>query len=401
MKRIFFALVFTVLTLSSLRAQEPGIEFIENKPWQEILALSATSDKLIFLDCYTTWCGPCKAMAKDVFPLPEVGAFMNARFVNVKQDMEKGEGIDLNKKYKKYIPGYPTYLLINAKGEVVHQVSGYNAADKFIAKINDGLEQRSWIALTVKYEGGERSFEFLQTYLKVLEDAYQKDKIDQVTSEMLRRLTLPVITENEAAYKMFRKYWKDAEDPLLAAVLSSPGVYRKYKDPEKEINEWAGRLYKTAVDSYVKNSTAAPEIYDRTKAAKLIEELRRLGVSGRENMISLLLLSEAVMDKNGNRFIQLYNAATEFGLLSYEKRNVSTWVRRLAEQTSDKKLLAKYLACAAISDNDRLLSFDELRNYAFVLEKTGDKTSAQKYYKKADQEEAAFKERFKGMFDNK
>lgn len=47
---------------------------------------------MVFMDCYTSWCGPCKMMAQEVFSREDVGQFMNTRFVNVKLDMEKGEG---------------------------------------------------------------------------------------------------------------------------------------------------------------------------------------------------------------------------------------------------------------------------------------------------------------------
>ena len=56
--------------------------------------------KMVFIDSYTSWCGPCKIMAKEVLPLKEVGDFLNERFVCVKYDMEKGEGPEIAKKYR-------------------------------------------------------------------------------------------------------------------------------------------------------------------------------------------------------------------------------------------------------------------------------------------------------------
>src|SRR3989339_1430915 len=108
MKKI---LIFTALIcVFSNSFAQVGIEFNLTSTWPELLKLSASTNKLIFLDCYTTWCGPCKGMAKDVFPDKVVGDFMNKTFICTSRDMEKGEGIELNKTYKAYIPGYPTYL---------------------------------------------------------------------------------------------------------------------------------------------------------------------------------------------------------------------------------------------------------------------------------------------------
>jgi len=39
-----------------------GMTFVE-KPFDELLALAKKEDKVIFIDAYTTWCGPCKMMA--------------------------------------------------------------------------------------------------------------------------------------------------------------------------------------------------------------------------------------------------------------------------------------------------------------------------------------------------
>ena len=91
------SLTFLILTMwfnTTLSAQETtkGISFHDNKPWKEILQLAKKENKLIFMDCYTSWCGPCKALAKNVFTQEKVGDFFNPRFINVKYDMEKGDG---------------------------------------------------------------------------------------------------------------------------------------------------------------------------------------------------------------------------------------------------------------------------------------------------------------------
>ena len=75
-----------------------GIEFMDNEPWSKVLQRAKEQNRLIFMDCYTVWCGPCKGLAQDVFPQKQVGDFFNAHFVNVKYDMEKGEGPELAKK---------------------------------------------------------------------------------------------------------------------------------------------------------------------------------------------------------------------------------------------------------------------------------------------------------------
>ncbi|MFN4256425.1 MAG: thioredoxin family protein, partial [Saprospiraceae bacterium] len=88
MKRLLFpTLLFCLPTL--LAAQ--GMNF-EHGTWAEVLAKAKAENKPIFMDAYTVWCGPCKMMSNQTFPDAKVAELFNARFVNVKVDMEKGEG---------------------------------------------------------------------------------------------------------------------------------------------------------------------------------------------------------------------------------------------------------------------------------------------------------------------
>jgi thioredoxin-related protein len=119
MKKILTAFL---IILSVLSFAQEGIKF-ETSDFKTILAKAKKENKLIFLDAYTTWCGPCKLMAKNIFTLKSVGDHYNANFVNAKIDMEKGEGIDIAKKYD--VKVFPTYLFIDGNGELVHRTVGY------------------------------------------------------------------------------------------------------------------------------------------------------------------------------------------------------------------------------------------------------------------------------------
>jgi thiol:disulfide interchange protein len=103
MKKIINYILSTILLFATLphlvNAQEKtGIHF-EEKSFTDILKKSAQSNKLVFVDAYTSWCIPCKWMDKNVFVNDTISTFYNTNFVNFKQDMEKGEGPDLKKKY--------------------------------------------------------------------------------------------------------------------------------------------------------------------------------------------------------------------------------------------------------------------------------------------------------------
>jgi thiol-disulfide isomerase/thioredoxin len=154
-----------VLAINIGIAQDSGIQF-SDKTWNEILVEAKESNKLIFMDAYTTWCGPCKIMSKKVFPLEEVGEFYNDNFINVKRDMEKGEGVELAVLYK--VAAYPTLLYIDGDGKLVHRGVGYQAAPDLIQLGQDASNPATQLStLDKKYANGDKSPEFLKIYLKI------------------------------------------------------------------------------------------------------------------------------------------------------------------------------------------------------------------------------------------
>lgn len=105
MKKILI-LCLIVCSLSRLEAQEQGVQFQE-LTFQEALNKAKTENKLVFVDCYTSWCGPCKYMLNNVFVSSGGGCvFQPEHFVNVKYDMEQGEGRYLNGRF--HVRSYPT-----------------------------------------------------------------------------------------------------------------------------------------------------------------------------------------------------------------------------------------------------------------------------------------------------
>lgn len=103
-------IVFNSLSVINVFAQKEGVHF-ELLTFDEAVTVAKLSDKLLFIDCYTDWCGPCKKLDKDFFPNKEIGDFYNHHFVNIKMNMETSEGSEIAKVYG--IQSYPTLLFIN------------------------------------------------------------------------------------------------------------------------------------------------------------------------------------------------------------------------------------------------------------------------------------------------
>lgn len=180
MKIPFLIALIGLSALSSLRAE--GIRFFEGT-WDEAVAEAKRLDRIIFVDAYAVWCGPCKKMAAEVFPDDKVGEFYNKNFVNLKLDAEKGEGLKFRDKYP--ISAFPTLFYIDYTGEVVQQVKGAQQIDGFIELGKKALTRidRSQQYVTA-YESGDRDPELVLNYVRALNKA-GKSSI-KISNEYLR-----------------------------------------------------------------------------------------------------------------------------------------------------------------------------------------------------------------------
>ena len=122
-------LIFALLILSTTLV-DAEIKFLANPTWTTVLAQAKKENKIIFFDAYATWCGPCKQMDSETYTNEAVADFYNANFINVKYDMEKGEGLQLADRY--YIASYPNLVFISPDGEMLHKGVGFMPASDFL-----------------------------------------------------------------------------------------------------------------------------------------------------------------------------------------------------------------------------------------------------------------------------
>lgn len=108
---------------------EKGIQFWE-KDWSSALKEAKAKKKLIFLDAYASWCGPCKLLKKNTFTDDKAGKFFNEAFINVAMDMEKGEGPDIGAKYG--VNAFPTLIITDADGNLITYTQGYITPEQLI-----------------------------------------------------------------------------------------------------------------------------------------------------------------------------------------------------------------------------------------------------------------------------
>lgn len=165
-------LILTILALSLWFGQgfAQGIAF-EHATFEEALAKAKAEDKLVFIDFYTDWCGPCKQMAKFTFTDPTVGDYYNKHFINLKLNAEKG-GRPQAVKYG--VHSYPTTIFLDGEGNVVVKQSGSKSTNAFLKMGRTAIEaQNSGLGideLKKEYPNRLNDEDFLKVYIKALKE---------------------------------------------------------------------------------------------------------------------------------------------------------------------------------------------------------------------------------------
>lgn len=135
--------IVLLLLCSSLNTSaQVGIHFEQNLTWKEIKDKAKAENKYIFVDCFATWCGPCKVMDKEVYSLKEVGDYYNSHFISVKVQMDKTlnddtlvkswYGIAASLESFFSVSAYPTFLFFSPNGNPAHKVTASANALRFI-----------------------------------------------------------------------------------------------------------------------------------------------------------------------------------------------------------------------------------------------------------------------------
>jgi len=227
MKPLFLILgLFPLLSI----AQSEGIKFESNLSWNDIITKAKNENKHIFVDCYTTWCAPCKYMSQEVFTQKSVGDFFNNKFINVSVQMDRTPKDPMNIKEwyvaadsigSKYgISVYPTYLILSPNGEVLDRFVGRFEESDFIARANDALiPEKQYYTLINHYKDHIKDSIFLGNALKAamqLSDLSSAQSISEYyfasisDSFSLANLKMLMRTNISASGQIFRFFLRNA-----------------------------------------------------------------------------------------------------------------------------------------------------------------------------------------------
>lgn len=215
-------LIISIFAISfTANSADRGIKFFKGT-YAEAIAQAKKEKKQIFIDFFTEWCGPCLTMAETIFVLPEVAEVYNSKFINLKIDAEKGEGIELAKKFG--VRSYPSYIFVNpATGEMSHRSGGNKPAEDFIADTKGALNPKlSSIYLDAKFKKGGYDRAFLISYIEFKKSSGARGDILPLFDELIK---MGSTLEQKDTWQIFYDCVSDLDSPYFMELSNN---YAKY-----------------------------------------------------------------------------------------------------------------------------------------------------------------------------
>ncbi|MBQ8502046.1 MAG: thioredoxin family protein [Bacteroides sp.] len=268
--------------------------------FEEALKVAAQEKKLVFIDFYTDWCGPCKKMAREVFPLKEVGDFMNAKFVNLKLNAEK-EGRELAARYK--VNAYPTFVVVDTQGKVVTELKGSMSGQAFIEKLGGKLNpEMTPVRLAERYQAGERTPELVNNYAMNLMEQRKEEEGFKVVNEYFESLTEAQRLAPENLF-LYTRYTVNVEDPKADFMVEHRNDFAEAN--REEIMQRISRLYNSVLSTYFSGHIWANKLYNEEKYQALKSKLQELGLVEKNNYAPMFRLIEQRITGNDKAFLEL------------------------------------------------------------------------------------------------
>lgn len=305
--------------------EAPGLAFAE------ALAKAKAASKSVFVDFSTEWCGWCRRLEQDVFGREDVAKAMEA-FVCLSVDAEKGEGVELAKRYGAH--GYPTLVVVDAAGDEVDRIVGYLPPDRFLAEIaRIGKGEGTLPALKAKVAAEPENAEAVLAYAEKL------------------AATQP--TEADRLLEVLGEKVKGKDRALEARVL---GVRARFADEAGDA-EKAGRLCDRILDEFADTEAATGALLaavevklgtkgDHAAGLAVIEKVRAGTKDGRLPLEAEVLAARIHAALAGQALARAAEAAgedaerlNEVAWTAFEMRvnlrAAVAWARKAAELSKD------------------------------------------------------------------
>lgn len=360
MKVISFIFTFFApcLLFAQLNNSRIAVQWDDKSDWLQILAKAEHQEKYIFVDCYATWCKPCKMMDKNVYVNEKISEYINDNFISVKFQFDTSSFDDetVKRRYKdakeildKYhVSSFPTFLFFSSSGKLLHKGFGYKNQDDFMTILKSACDtNKQFYTLIDKYKHNnishtllpslsnmarslgesnlsrEIGHDYLMNYL------YNLSNNEILTKENVEYMDQYVQSSNEKGFDLFLRY-SDRINVLMGKNNFAFGVIQRVVTTE----EIDSILSKKTNDS---NDPNWNYFINRIK--------KKYGASTAGRVVTDAQLKWYRQKKNWNKLAKVYISKTEqygldtSGIAKYFANNM-IW-ELFFEHNNDKALINK------------------------------------------------------------
>lgn len=334
-KKIFLFLVALLGLAIQMNAQTTeGMKFCkEGTKFAEAVAQAKVENKMVFLDCYTSWCGPCKMMARDIFPQKKVGDFMNPKFICIKIDMEKGEGPSLTQKFQ--VSAFPTFIIFNSDAQEIGRFLGGSDADGFIDRVKKASIDNGSIDMDKQWEQGNRDESFLKQYLTSLGNAYKNQRANDVAEALLDPKAESFASDSASAM-IFMRYINNPFSKAFIYTAKHPNDLKKTLG-ETSVDMKLQSVWRGFVRQVLKTD-GDKQTLDMDLLNKWVALMEECNVSNRDELRLDVLITANQKTKNWNDYFKYCKEYWNNKNLDVTDLQLCRWCSPLVKECQDEKI---------------------------------------------------------------
>jgi thiol-disulfide isomerase/thioredoxin len=300
-------LILALLISCSAFAEKPFVDM----PYSEAIKAAKPTEKLVMIDFYTTWCGPCKMLDQTTWKDEKVQEWLKINTIPLKVDADKFEL--LAKKFD--VVGYPTIVFIDGDEKVVGRFVGYKSPELFIPAAENAIAGI--------------------TESRIAIENLKKDK----DNPMLRMdLANKLVREKkyEEALEQYVWCWEQGEkhSPSFSGVRISfllgsiSRLAREYAPAKEKLNFWLSEA-KTQFDSEEGSRTACTDYFSLAKKngvtkkelLSIYDGLSKRGVKGKEiqSWVGYQVKDEMFEQGRFEDYLEVENIDLAIKILGFQK----------------------------------------------------------------------------------
>ncbi len=385
-------LLCTLMILITCSVYGQGIHFLQDEPLEKVLILAKEQNKIIFIDGYTKTCAPCKELDQKVFPLQEVGYYFNTNFINVKYDLEEPEGKKVRAQYKDVITGFPSLILMDKDGKMIHKIGGFHPADSLITKMKAALNGNSLSVMRARFLAGEKSPAFVHDYKKIMDDGYLRYESEDVDRKILDRLSDEEML-NPNMWKLVGRSVTDPYSPIFGRVVKNYWAFYQKKITDVGFLEFQLRTaIQNAADGIVKPIEKDDKLILKREPQKEAVLLDYISDADKfkhtETIRALFYVHDSALEGNWADMVTALTFYYKIKALGSSTKVIYQHIQYMMQSCKDKKVLAAAAALLASMPKEKVDVMDHDDNYSTLIrlyELVGNKPAADKYKAKAGQ----------------